>query len=386
MKKLPLQIALTGITGYARNYLESIKLTSPEKTELRAVTAINRTEHEAFCADLETSGAEVFTTYTDMINAWKGRIDLCALPVPIHLHLPMTLQALEADMNVVLEKPMAGSVEQGQAICDAAEGEKRIAIGFQDMYRPSTHKIAKELNQGRIGKITGVTMLTLWPRAQSYYQRNNWAGAIEVNGHIVRDSPINNATAHFVNLSLFFAGLPSGKIAKAQKVTAELFRARDISSFDTAAIRILTDTGIPLHLYATHSCKENETATVTVHGEKGTMTWVQGQHVEWKVEGSLEKIDIETMSETKEFMWNSVLDSLMDGSEFCCTPEMAMSHVELVETLHRDHSIKDIETSFLTFEDSENDLKTYLPSMAADLKRCRDEKALPSELNMAWAI
>ena len=387
MSNTPLNIALTGITGYANSYLHAIDKTPTDLGTLKAVTAINRDEEEARCLELEAKGVDVFTDFESMIEGHKGKIDLSILPVPIHLHLPMTLASQAAGMHVMLEKPLAGSVAQGQEICDAAKGPKRIAIGFQDMYRPSTHEISRQLCEGRIGKLTGIDVLVLWPRGNSYYSRNHWAGAVEADGHVVRDSPINNATAHFVNLALFFAGLSSGKMAKAEEVNAELFRVRDISSFDTAAIRIHTNTGVPMHVYATHSCLNNETATISVNGEQGSMTWVQGKYVQWDVNGESETVEIESMFETKMAMWISVLKSLKDGSEFCCTPEMAMSHIELVEKLHAENEIKNIPEKMLkriTRDDGDENI--YLPEMDTDLKRCLKAGALPSELGCEWAL
>ncbi|MDF3130280.1 Gfo/Idh/MocA family oxidoreductase [Kiritimatiellaeota bacterium B1221] len=386
MSDSPLKIALTGITGYANSYLHAIDETPSELGTLKAVTAINRNEEEARCLELESNGVDVYTDFDSMIEAYKGKIDLSILPVPIHLHLPMTLASQAAGMHVMLEKPLAGSVEQGLEICEAAKGPTRIAVGFQDMYRPSTHEISRQLCEERIGKITGINVLVLWPRGNSYYTRNHWAGAVEADGHVVRDSPINNATAHFVNLALYFAGISSGKMAKAEKVEAELFRVRDISSFDTAAIRIQSNTGVPMHVYATHSCLNNETATVTVNGEKGSMTWVQGKYVEWNVEGQTETVEIETMFETKMAMWISVLNSIKDGSEFCCTPEMAMSHIELVEKLHAGIEIRDISEKWLKTIERDGDINIYLPEMDTDLKRCLKAGALPSELGCKWAV
>lgn len=95
---------------------------------LKAVTAINRAENEAACLELENQGVEVFTDFSQMMTAWKNRAQLSILPVPIHLHMPMTLASQAAGMHVLLEKPLAGSVAQAQAICDADTPAHRIAI------------------------------------------------------------------------------------------------------------------------------------------------------------------------------------------------------------------------------------------------------------------
>ena len=92
------------------------------------------------------------------------------------------------------------------------------------------------------------------------------------------------------------------------------------------------------------------------------------------------------MFETKMAMWLSVLKSLKDGSEFFCTPEMAMSHIELVEKLHVENEIRDIPKSELARVTQNGDEHIYIPNLNKELKRCLNEEALPSELGYAWAI
>lgn len=385
MNTPPLNIALTGITGFAACYLKTFSRNPEAPARLKAVTAINRDDQEARCRELEAEGTEIFTDFEAMLDAWRDRIDLSILPVPIHLHLPMTLASLHAGMNVLLEKPMAGSVEEGRKICAAATRGRRVAIGFQDLYRPSTHRISRQLREGKIGDLTRITVCVLWPRQRSYYQRNNWAGALEVDGHVVRDSPLNNATAHYTNLALFFAGPGGHQTARAAKVEAELFRARDIPSFDTAVVRLTTDTGVPLQIAVTHSCQQVENATIRIEGSKGSMHWATEEQVRWETPAGTEREALEDFDENRTGMWYSILNALQTGEEFCCTPEMAMAHVELVEKLHLEYTIRNFPKDRLALERKNGDLLTYLPGLDQDLKRCLAENALPSELGISWA-
>lgn len=84
-------------------------------------------------------------------------------------------------------------------------------------------------------------------------------------------------------------------------------------------------------------------------------------------------------------MFQSVLQSLKDGSPFLCTPDMAMPHVALVEALHLHQIIKNFKPGLLVHEDRDGDPSIYLPTLSADLKRCLAASALPSELGLDWA-
>jgi len=85
-----------------------------------------------------------------------------------------------------------------------------------------------------------------WPRADSYYQRNSWAGKLQVNGTLVMDSPYNNALAHMLNLICFFAGSREQTSARIEFLEAELYRCRPIQSPDTAFLHAETESGIDL--------------------------------------------------------------------------------------------------------------------------------------------
>lgn len=383
---LPLDLAITGVAGYAATYLKLLDRLPEGLARLRAVTDIHRAEHPDIRADLESDGVEVFTDYGDMMDAWGNRIDLCVLPVPIHLHPPMTRRALDAGTRVLLEKPLAGSVADGEAIVRAdRDAEGRVAVGYQDLYASSTHHIARDLKNGRIGKIADVRMRAFWPRGERYYGRNRWAGRLTVDGAEVRDSPINNATAHFVNLALFFAGVPLGAMARAERVEAELFRCRDIESFDTAALRVHTDAGVPLHLYASHSVKEHENARLEVRGETGRLVWTQGETAHWEVDGRETIEPLEPHAEVKRAALVSVLESVRARAPFHCTPGMALEHVRLVELLHGAHTVRRVPDSRLGTHGPDGDPHLHLPGLEEDLKRCYDTASLPSELGFDWA-
>jgi predicted dehydrogenase len=89
----------------------------------------------------------------------------------------MTIAALQSGANVLVEKPLAGSVAEVEAV-NAAElkSQRFVAVGFQDLYEPGTAWLKSELLKGRIGEITSVRFLGLWPRRRSYFTRNDWAG------------------------------------------------------------------------------------------------------------------------------------------------------------------------------------------------------------------
>ena len=218
--KVP-RVALIGISGYGRIHLQLARECRDRgEIAIAAATVINPGEEAANVAELEAHGTKIYADYAEMLRAEAGRIDLCLIPTGIHWHARMTIAALRAGANVLVEKPLAGS----RAEIDAVQREERaagrfVAVGFQDLYEPGTNWLKAELLKGTIGEIESVRFLGIWPRNRSYFTRNDWAGRTHVDGVAVLDSPLNNAFGHFVMLSLYFAS-PQAQGAAAAELEA----------------------------------------------------------------------------------------------------------------------------------------------------------------------
>src|SRR5262249_16905385 len=72
------------------------------------------------------------------------------------------------------------------------------------------------------------------------------------DGAGVLDSPVNNATSHFLHNMLYVLGTARASSATPASIQAELYRANDASeNYDTAAIRCRTECGAELLFYTT---------------------------------------------------------------------------------------------------------------------------------------
>lgn len=148
---------------------------------------------------LEPFAAEGVRAYGDagdlIADSQVGTVSVC---LPHHLHFPVALQAIRAGKNVLVEKPLAIGLDQGQELVDAAAAAG-VALGVshnQVFYAP--HAEAKRLiDTGRIGRPVLIRLrLAMGPP---------WGGW--------RDSPASNgggllsdAGVHRLYLALFFFG------------------------------------------------------------------------------------------------------------------------------------------------------------------------------------
>src|SRR5882724_3458448 len=152
--------AIIGISNYARYHLLMVmEQVLQGRLKLVAATVVNEVEEAFFCERLRGLGCEIFPSTEAMWEKFFGKIDLCFIPTGIHLHASQTLQALKAGAHVFVEKPLAASVEQAQAL-RAAERETglTVSVGFQDLYPQSTWDIKQLLLDRRLGRIESFSL------------------------------------------------------------------------------------------------------------------------------------------------------------------------------------------------------------------------------------
>jgi predicted dehydrogenase len=281
-----------------------------------------------------------------MLRAHAGRIDLCLIPTGIHWHARMTIAALEAGANVLVEKPLAGSVAEVADIRRAEERSGRfVAVGFQDLYDPGTQWLQQELARGVIGRIQSVRFLGMWPRPRSYFTRNNWAGRLRADAMPVMDSPLNNAFAHFVMLSLFFAGTETPGLSG-----VELYRAHAIESFDTAVVRSRTASGVQLWFGASHACHETVEPEIVITGDGGQAGWRYEAEAYWQPTGGTrvcrQLLDI---TGARRAMFAVALRRLHDPNVRICPTELAARHTALIASIHDQAHIGLVPPSMVTW-------------------------------------
>ncbi len=380
--------AVIGISRYARYHLfMALEQSLHGRLRVAAVVVVNQKEETFLCDRLRSLGCEIFEDTATMWARWSGRIDLCLIPTGIHLHAPMTLDALAAGANVLVEKPLTATATEAVSIIEAERRSGRfVAVGFQDLYTPSTWLIKERLLAGAIGDLESITLVGLWPRHAGYYQRNEWAGRLKQNGQWVLDSPVNNAFAHFLNLGLFWAGRELAAAANVRSVECELYRAQLIENFDTCCIRAELEGGPCLLVYATHSCEEDRVPLMTVKGSRGELTWVQESHYEFAyADGRRERGSVPGKIETKLMMADAVLDRFDRADARICGTSIALRHLQLVDAVHQAGSIVDIPTNHVRQRVAASGSWREIIGIEAAIDRASREGRLWSELGVPWA-
>lgn len=380
-------IALIGISGYGASHLKLIlEQQAAGNARLIAATVINRSETEDICRELEAAGCTVYTDYRDMLRAHQGTIDLCCVPTGIHWHTAMTVDALQAGANVLVEKPIAATLQDVNAMREAsARAGKFVAVGFQLIYHPDIHRLKKALIAGKMGKIKSIKTLGFFARKAAYYARNNWAGKLKANQHWVLDSPANNALAHPLNLMLFMAGETFGESALPYQIQAEMYRSKPIESFDTVSLKVITRENVEILYYVTHSCPESRETIIEINCENGHIRFNSSKGFEFfdSTGRPIEMPEFDNyLVDPRSEMMQAVLQKIKTPDTFVCSPDIAAMHTLCINAMHQFFPIHDVDNAFIQHKQDIITIDGIEDTLNAAFERC----CLLSEMDtVAWA-
>ena len=147
----PLRLGLAGLGSMGRNHLRVIS--NHAETTLAAVADTDPAILAAAVAQTEARG------YSDPLAMIEGaEIDGLVIAAPTTAHVALALAAIERGLPVLVEKPLAATVEDGLAILTAARRHGvRVQVGHVERYNPAVLEMGRLLRAGWLSTIYAIT-------------------------------------------------------------------------------------------------------------------------------------------------------------------------------------------------------------------------------------
>jgi UDP-N-acetylglucosamine 3-dehydrogenase len=262
------KVALVGLGEIAeKRYARLIKRNPAVR--LAAVCSRRAETAQAFAA---AHGAARWTADFDTIANDRG-IDAVIVTTPHPTHAPLAVAALRAGKHVLIEKPLATSFEDAQAVVRAAKESDKVTMALPFDAKPWMLAVVDVLRGGAIGKIVGLAIDQAGPgppASRAWKYRRDQAGGGVLLGH-----------------GVYGLSVIASLMGPAQAVSAEtrtVFSERAVPSGQTIACDIEDACLLSLrfasrqlvHL-ASSWTSQSAYETITIHGSHGTIVVTSGQ-------------------------------------------------------------------------------------------------------------
>ena len=257
-------------------------------------------------------------------------VDAVLVLTPIAFNAPTALKALQAGKDVIMEKPIARSVAEGQALIDAAAQHGRRLFVLEQMgYRSADSVLAEQLAAGVIGEVI------LWERVLHFE-------ADTAQGPMSYASTPWRKEANFPLGTLFDGGIhliaQMGQIfgtPAAVSATGRKFRP-EYGEFDQVSMLFQYENGVS-GMLSHSSCLPPTQNHFHVHGSQGILLVERDRLVIDIPHQDAQIIDLPT-DDARATMWAAIVASYRENRPPTYDTTRALTDVAVLEAV--DRSIK----------------------------------------------
>ena len=195
-----MRYALIGCGRIATNHM---KAALNNQLEIVAVCDILPSKMEELLSkhDLEKDAAiKRYTDYKEMIQELDP--ELISIATESGIHAEIALHCIDHGVNVIIEKPMAMSMEDADEIIRRSK-EKGVKVSacHQNRFNIAIQELRKAIESGRFGKLSHGTIHVRWNRGPQYYEQASWRGTWEQDG-----GALMNQCIHGIDLLRWMMG------------------------------------------------------------------------------------------------------------------------------------------------------------------------------------
>lgn len=238
---LRLRVALIGCGGISGAHAAAYRTLGPDVAQVTA------------CADAalplaERRASELGAGFvTDDYHAalYRSDVDAVDICLPHHLHGEVALAALAAGKHVLVEKPMACSMDECRAMVDAAaRADRTLMVAQCQRYMPSYRGVRRLVAEGTLGPIRAVRFDSM-QNAPAFLPADHWL----FDNHLAGGGIVISVSVHRIDLVRYFVG----DVRRVQALTREGAAPYRHGAEDYAAAVLEFDNGAIGEHFATYS-------------------------------------------------------------------------------------------------------------------------------------
>ena len=254
MKKKKFNIAILGCGRVAFHYYKIFKSKKIPNVSIVGVCDTNINKAKFFATKYKS---KYFKYLKQMIEQLK--IDLLIICTPSGSHFKDTYYALNKNISVLVEKPIAMIPDEGEKLINLAKKKNLyLGVAFQNRFNQAIKCLKDAFKNKRFGKIITISIVLRWCRYQDYYN-DGWHGTWKNDGGVINQQAIH----HVDILNWIF-----GPIKSVNTIIGN--RLNRLQAEDTFVSSLKLKDGALCTFEATTASRPKDyEASITVNGERG---------------------------------------------------------------------------------------------------------------------
>ena len=289
-------------------------------------------------AAAQALGVPGFPDHLSLMDAIRP--DVVHICTPHNQHASLAIDCLDQGVNVIVEKPLAHTIGEGQRLIAAAErSTAKIAVCFQNRYNTTSQAMHELLTSGDLGQVVGGSFTVLWQRSADYYLSRPWRGTWEGGG----GGLLMNQAIHTVDLLQWLMG----EVTTISGHAATRFLGDTIEVEDTAEFVAQHTSGARSVFYATLAHAVNAPVTIDLVTQKAALS-LRGNLTVTYADGRTRVIEERKAPSGGRAYWGVSHELLIrdfytrlgEDEPFWISPREAKKSLQIVQTIYQQSQLK----------------------------------------------
>ena len=310
-------------------------------TELVALIDVNKNIQESLA---EEFNVPVFLSIESFMNS-DIHADVVNICTPNYLHASQAKAALKNGSHVVIEKPMALSKVDAEAVIhESLKVNKRVFCVMQNRYSPPSRWLKEVVESGVLGKVYMANINCFWNRDDDYYQggaASYWKGKLDKDG-----GTLFTQFSHFLDTMYWLFGDVTNI-----KANFYDFNHQHTTEFEDSGIVQFdfVNGGAGSINYSTAVYGQNMESSLSIIGEKGSVK-VGGQYMNEIVYCHIKDYEQPVLEDTlppndygkykgsaanHQFVIQNVVDALQGNKTVTTNSLEGLKVVEIIENIYK---------------------------------------------------
>jgi predicted dehydrogenase len=246
-----MRVGMIGCGGIARAHAKGYEANG---VEITALMDVSEQAMDAMAAEIE--GVQCFDRYESLLDS--GLVDLVSICTPPVAHEEPAVLALARNIHVLLEKPLAHSVESARRIvAAAARSEALLMTAFRHRYLPAIRKLREMIEAGEIGEVVYFHNTFCGP---AFAMRDKWFSKKAIAG----GGTLMDTSIHSVDIFRYLFG----EVVEQKAVMQRHLAGTDVE--DASILILKAENGVIGSLTASWVAADG-VAGIDVMGQEGRM-------------------------------------------------------------------------------------------------------------------
>lgn len=251
-----MKYALIGCGRVAPSHIKAAQL---NEIEIVALCDIDYNKAVSFAKEQRLQNVNIYADYKELLE--KEELDFVSIATVSGTHGEIATYCAEQGVNFLVEKPMAMSIAEADAIIAAAEKTGVVAgVCHQNRFNIAVQELKRAVDNNRFGKLSHGSVNVRWFRDEGYYKQDDWRGKWALDG-----GALMNQCIHGIDLLRWIFGDEVESIYGVAKNQYHPY----IEAEDIGVAVISFKNGAVATIEGTVNAVDNLEETLCVFGEEG---------------------------------------------------------------------------------------------------------------------